>query len=99
MLCYVIDSPNSCGQAQAGDIGIMGAPARKEDPETGKKVAVPGCNIFVGGTIGEEGHLAMTPSHKGIPLEEGDLVPVLVDILKENFGAKSLQRQDLVSRS
>lgn len=90
--------PNSCGQAQAGDIGIMGAPARKEDPETGKMVAVPGCNIFVGGTIGENGHLAMTPSYKGIPLEESDLVPVLVDILKENFGAKDRSKKSLPRR-
>merc|ERR1712232_1190073 len=79
--------PNSCGQAQAGDIGIMGAPARKEDPETGKKKAVPGCNIFVGGKIGEEGHLSLTPAKKGIPLEDEDLVPVLIDILKEHYGA------------
>jgi len=81
--------PNSCGQAQAGDIGIMGAPARKENAD-GKKVAVPGCNIFVGGTIGEDGSLAMTPSYKGIPLE--DLVPKLVDILKSDFGAKDRKR-------
>ena len=41
--------PNSCGQAQCGDIGLMGAPARKEID--GKKVAVPGVNIFVGGKV------------------------------------------------
>jgi len=80
--------PNSCGQVQAADIGIMGAPARKENPETGKAVAVPGCNIFVGGKIGEIGHLAMEPSYKGIPLAEEDLMPVLVEILKNEFGAK-----------
>lgn len=42
------DSPNSCGQVQVADIGIMGGPARKLDPETGKMMAVPGCKIFVG---------------------------------------------------
>ena len=77
--------PNSCGQAQAGDIGIMGGPARKE--VDGKKMAVPGCKIFVGGQIGEDGHLAMEPAKSGIPLADEDLVPALVDILKTEFGA------------
>ena len=63
----------------------MGAPARKEID--GKSMAVPGCKIFVGGTIGEEGHLAMEPIMKGIPLADEDLLPVLVDILKKEFGA------------
>jgi ferredoxin-nitrite reductase len=77
--------PNSCGQVQAADIGIMGAPARKE--VDGKKVAVPGCKIFVGGRIGEDAHLAMDPVMEGIPLDEQDLLPILVDILKKEFGA------------
>jgi ferredoxin-nitrite reductase len=80
--------PNSCGQVQVADIGIMGAPAKKEDPDTGMMKAVPGCKIFVGGKIGEEAHLALEPEMTGIPLAEEDLVPVLVDILKEKFGAK-----------
>ena len=67
---------------QVADIGIMGAPARKEID--GKKVAVPGCKIFVGGKIGEESHLALEPTKTGIPVE--DLVPELVDILKTEFG-------------
>eukprot|EP00567_Pseudictyota_dubia_P015414 CAMPEP_0197446772 /NCGR_PEP_ID=MMETSP1175-20131217/11634_1 /TAXON_ID=1003142 /ORGANISM="Triceratium dubium, Strain CCMP147" /LENGTH=315 /DNA_ID=CAMNT_0042977933 /DNA_START=13 /DNA_END=960 /DNA_ORIENTATION=+ len=79
--------PNSCGQVQVADIGIMGAPARKEDPETGKKKAVPGCNIFVGGRIGEDAHLALDPYKKGVPLAEEDLLPELIDILKTEFGA------------
>jgi len=77
--------PNSCGQVQAADIGIMGAPAKKKDPETGKAMAVPGCKIFVGGSIGEHGHLSLEPYKTGIPLE--DIVDVLVDILKKEFGA------------
>jgi len=77
--------PNSCGQVQAADIGIMGGPARKE--VDGKKMAVPGCKIFVGGRIGEDAHLAMDPIKQGIPLEESELLPVLVDILKTEFGA------------
>ena len=39
--------PNSCGQAQVGDIGLMGAPAKLD----GK--AVEGVKIMVGGKIGE----------------------------------------------
>lgn len=37
---HVTGCPNSCGQAQAGDIGLIGAPAKKE--VDGKKVAVQG---------------------------------------------------------
>jgi len=79
--------PNSCAQVQVADIGIMGAPARKVDPETGKAKAVPGCKIFVGGRIGEDAHLSLEPAMKGIPLADEDLLPTLVDILKNEFGA------------
>lgn len=65
----------------------MGAPARKMDEEAGKAKAVPGCNIFVGGRIGEDAHLSLEPYKKGIPLAEEDLLPVLVEILKDEFGA------------
>jgi len=80
--------PNSCGQVQVADIGIMGAPAKKMDPEKGKAVAVPGCKIFVGGRIGEDAHLSLEPYTTGIPLAEEDLIPVLVDILKKEFGGR-----------
>lgn len=79
--------PNSCGQVQLADIGIMGAPAKKKDPETGKSMAVPGCKIFVGGRIGEDAHLELEPYKTGIPLTDEDLIPELVDILKKEFGA------------
>lgn len=75
--------PNSCGQVQVADIGIMGAPARKEI--NGKSVAVPGCKIFLGGRIGEDAHLSIDPIKEGIPLE--DLTVELVGILKTHFGA------------
>jgi len=75
--------PNSCGQVQAADIGIMGGPARKE--VDGKKIAVPGCKIFVGGRIGEDAHLVLDPIKEAVPLE--DLVPELVQILKDEFDA------------
>lgn len=46
--------PNSCGQAQVGDIGLIGSPAKKD----GK--AVQGVSIIGGGTIGEGAKLAST---------------------------------------
>jgi hypothetical protein len=66
----------------------MGAPAKKLDPVSGKSKAVSGCKIFVGGTIGEHMNLSLDPYVSGIPLDEEDLIPVLVDILKTKFGAK-----------
>merc|ERR1719311_1118439 len=70
--------PNSCGQVQAADIGLMGGPAKKEID--GKMKAVPGVNIFVGGTVGEHGKLSVEPYKKGVPMAEEDLVPELVKI-------------------
>lgn len=72
--------PNSCGQAQVADIGLMGAPAKKE----GK--AVEGVRIFTGGKIGEDPELAKELV-AGIPLNEEDIVPKLKEVLMENFGA------------
>ena len=86
--------PNSCGQVQVADIGIMGAPAKKMDPESGKAKAVPGCKIFVGGRIGEDAHLALEPYVSGIPLDNEDLIPTLVDILKKEFGAVDKKEGD-----
>ena len=77
--------PNSCGQVQAGDIGLMGGPAKKMNAE-GKMKAVPGCKIFIGGVIGEDGHLAMDASIEGIPLDPEDLLPVLTDVAMTRFG-------------
>ena len=47
-----------------------------------------GVNIFVGGQIGAEAHLAETPVMKGIPFTEEDLLPVLTDILVNKFNGK-----------
>ena len=93
-------SPNSCGQVQAADIGIMGGPARKLDEETGKMMAVPGCKIFVGGRIGEDAHLSLEPYKSGIPLDDESLIPELVDILKNQFGAvdKKLRKRDKLKK-
>ena len=37
----------------------MGGPAKKLNPETGKAMAVPGVQIFVGGRIGEDAPLTL----------------------------------------
>ncbi|KXZ49557.1 hypothetical protein GPECTOR_20g411 [Gonium pectorale] len=73
--------PNSCGQAQVGDIGLMGAPAKLD----GK--AVEGYKIFLGGKIGENPELAKEFA-QGIPALESVLVPKLKEILINEFGAK-----------
>lgn len=82
--------PNSCGQVQAADIGLMGCPARKKNPETGKAMAVPGVNIFVGGTIGEHGSLQLEPEKKAVLVEEASLIPELVEIIVSRFGGKRI---------
>ena len=71
--------PNSCGQPQVADIGLMGTKARKN----GKPVE--GVDIFMGGTVGKDAHLGSCVT-KGIPCE--DLQPVLRELLIEHFGAK-----------
>ncbi|CAD7698917.1 unnamed protein product [Ostreobium quekettii] len=72
--------PNSCGQAQVADIGLMGAPAKLD----GK--AVEGVKIFLGGKIGEGAELAQE-FEAGIPAQEEYLLPKLREILIEKFGA------------
>eukprot|EP01025_Chloroclados_australasicus_P007920 TRINITY_DN1269_c0_g1_i2.p1 TRINITY_DN1269_c0_g1~~TRINITY_DN1269_c0_g1_i2.p1 ORF type:complete len:589 (-),score=63.39 TRINITY_DN1269_c0_g1_i2:316-2082(-) len=72
--------PNSCGQAQVGDIGLMGAPAKVD----GK--AVEGVKIFLGGKIGENAELAKQ-FEVGVPAAEEYLVPKLQEILINEFGA------------
>jgi ferredoxin-nitrite reductase len=71
--------PNSCGQPQVADIGLMGTKARKN----GKPVE--GVDIYMGGKVGKEAHLG-TCVTKGIPCE--DLQPVLREMLIEHFGAR-----------
>lgn len=73
--------PNSCGQAQVGDIGLMGAPAKMN----GK--AVEGVKIFLGGKIGENPKLA-EEFEVGVPVEESVLLPRLQKLLVDEFGAK-----------
>ena len=72
-------------QVQAADIGLMGGPAKKVDAE-GKKKAVPGVKMFVGGTIGEHGRLQLDTHTEGIPIE--DLLPYLVEVVVDRFGGR-----------
>ena len=74
---------------QAGDIGLMGGPAKKMNAE-GKMKAVPGVKVFVGGTIGEHGKLQLDTTDMnggadsdGVPIE--DLVPVLTQIILDRY--------------
>ena len=68
-------------QAQVGDIGLMGGPAKLD----GK--AVEGVRLFRGGIIGENPTLA-TEFEKGVPCEESILLPKLRELLIEHHGAK-----------
>ena len=71
--------PNSCGQPQVADIGLMGTKVRKD----GK--TVEGVDLYMGGKVGKDAQLG-TCVQKGIPCE--DLLPVLRKILITDFGAK-----------
>lgn len=71
--------PNSCGQPQVADIGLMGTKARKN----GK--AVEGVDIYMGGKVGKDAHLGSCVA-KGIPCE--DLLPVLRELIIEHFDAR-----------
>jgi hypothetical protein len=42
--------------------------------------------------------LAMEPIMKGIPLDDDDLLPVLVNILKTEFGATDKKAEGLFSK-
>lgn len=71
--------PNSCGQPQAGDIGLMGTKARKDGSP------VEGVNIYTGGKVGKDARLGEI-AQKGVPCDE-DLTATLRQILVEQFGA------------
>ncbi|NET45119.1 ferredoxin--nitrite reductase [Okeania sp. SIO2B3] len=71
--------PNSCGQPQVADIGLMGTKARKD----GKMVE--GVDLYMGGTVGKDAKLGNCVQ-KGIPCE--DLKAILRNLLIENFGAQ-----------
>ena len=70
--------PNSCGQVQAGDIGLMGTKAKKDGQ------VVEGVNLFTGGKVGKDAKLGEL-KEKSIPCE--DLKPLLRNLLINDFGA------------
>ncbi|KAL2537390.1 Ferredoxin--nitrite reductase [Forsythia ovata] len=71
--------PNTCGQVQVADIGFMGCMTRNKDGKV-----VEGADVFLGGRIGSDSHLGDIYK-KGVPCD--DLVPLVVDILINRFGA------------
>lgn len=78
--------PNTCGQVQVADIGFMGCMARDEN---GKPVE--GADVFLGGRIGSDSHLGDIYK-KAVPCK--DLVPIVVDILVNHFGAVPREREE-----
>jgi ferredoxin-nitrite reductase len=74
--------PNSCGQPQVADIGLMGTKVRKN----GK--TLEGVDIYMGGKVGKHAKLGECVI-KGIPCE--DLKPLLVNLLTEHFEAQPRQ--------
>lgn len=71
--------PNSCGQPQVADIGLMGTKVRKN----GKMV--DGVNLYIGGKVGKDAQLGSCVQ-KSIPCE--DLKPILRSLLIKNFAAQ-----------
>ena len=71
--------PNSCGQPQVADIGLMGTKVRKD----GKPAE--GVDIYMGGKVGKDAQLG-TCVQKGVPCDE--LSEVLSGLLIEHFGAE-----------
>ncbi|KAL6218830.1 hypothetical protein ACLB2K_012038 [Fragaria x ananassa] len=78
--------PNTCGQVQVADIGFMGCMARDEN---GKPVE--GVDVFLGGRIGSDSHLGDIYK-KSVPCK--DLVPLVIDILVNHFGAVPREREE-----
>ena len=70
--------PNSCGQPQVADIGLIGTKAKK-DGET-----VEAVDIWMGGKVGKDAHLGEEVMTR-VPCDE--LKQVLTDLLMENFDA------------
>ncbi len=73
--------PNSCGQVQVADIGLMGCMVKAPAGQSGM---VPGVDVFVGGRVGSDSHLAEV-THPSVRMDE--LTPLLESILVESFGA------------
>jgi len=70
--------PNSCGQPQVADIGLIGTKVRKNNQ------MVEGVDIYMGGKVGKDAQLG-TCIRESIPCDE--LLEVLENLLITNFGA------------
>jgi len=83
--------PNSCGQPQIGDIGLIGTKARK-DGQT-----VEAADIWLGGKVGKDAHFGKEIMKK-VPCD--DLKGVLRELLIEHFGARpkeeALQKEAVI---
>ncbi|AFY70607.1 assimilatory nitrite reductase (ferredoxin) precursor [Thalassoporum mexicanum PCC 7367] len=71
--------PNSCGQPQVADIGLMGTKVRKDGKIT------EGVDIYMGGKVGKDAVLGER-TMKGIACD--DLKDVLKDLMKQHFNAQ-----------
>lgn len=78
--------PNTCGQVQVADIGFMGCLTRDKNGGI-----VEGADVFLGGRIGSDSHLGDVYK-KAVPCD--DLVPLVVDLLVERFGAVPREREE-----
>ncbi len=74
--------PNSCGQPQVADIGLMGTKVRKDGKTT------EGVDLYMGGKVGKDAHLGNCVQ-KGIACD--DLPEFLRNLLIKDFGAKPRQ--------
>lgn len=78
--------PNSCGQVQVADIGFMGCMTKDAEGKV-----CEGVDVYLGGRIGSDSHLGDLYKKK-VPCK--DLVPLVVDILVEHFGAVPRVREE-----
>ncbi len=77
--------PNSCGQPQVADIGLMGTKVR-QDGQT-----VEGVDLYTGGKVGKDAQLGSREA-KGIACD--DVPAALRELLIERFGARSRRADD-----
>eukprot|EP00262_Sarcandra_glabra_P004364 TRINITY_DN15320_c0_g2_i1.p1 TRINITY_DN15320_c0_g2~~TRINITY_DN15320_c0_g2_i1.p1 ORF type:complete len:582 (+),score=86.23 TRINITY_DN15320_c0_g2_i1:93-1838(+) len=78
--------PNSCGQVQVADIGFMGCMARDENGKV-----CEGVDVYLGGRIGSNFYLGDVYK-KAVPCK--NLVPLVVKILTDHFGAVPREMED-----
>ncbi|WP_287131106.1 ferredoxin--nitrite reductase [Candidatus Cyanaurora vandensis] len=79
--------PNSCGQPQLGDIGLIGTKTKINGQ------MVDAVDILMGGRVGKDAVLGAV-SHTNVPCEE--LPALLKSLLIEHFGAEERQAAVLV---